>query len=158
EGPPGDFHCCEMTLLADGRAIKLAKAAHSYASNPAGATALIDSNPLTCWSVNGGQGSPHAAILVPEQPISGAKTLTVVLRFEHYYAAGLGRFRLSSTDRPIENLNAALPPPIEHVLAQPAKQSDETALRRYFAGIAPELRSEERRVGKEGRLRRDAGR
>ncbi len=57
EGPFGDFFLSELTASADGKAAKFRSATQSFASGP-GAPAAIDGDPLSGWSINGGQGAP----------------------------------------------------------------------------------------------------
>ena len=71
--------------------------------------------------------------------------LNVQLLFEKYYAAGLGRFRISVTTDPGSITAATIPGYIEDLLAKAS--SDRTAddreiLFRYFVSIVPELAAE----------------
>ena len=70
------------------------------ASNPKAqkdAAAAIDGDPQTGWSINGGQGREQSAVFRLAAPIEDAGEITVEMVFERYYAAGLGRFRISAT-------------------------------------------------------------
>jgi hypothetical protein len=142
EGPAGDFWLSEITVAADGKAARIGAASHGFASGDKGASRAVDGDPQTGWSISGGQGRSHAAVFRFDPPLQGVKRLEVGLLFERYYAAGLGRFRISVTgeDRPAEarghdaGVEAALRreaerrPPGEHEL-----------LRRRFLEVAPEL-------------------
>jgi len=97
EGPIGDFTLSEITATADGKLVKLSKASHTFAANNFPASAAIDGNPQTGWSVNGGQGRRHVAVFVFDNPLVPAKDLTVKMLFERHFAAGLGRFRIAMT-------------------------------------------------------------
>ena len=56
-----------------------------------------DRNPLTGWSINGGQGHAHEIVFNIGEPIWKPGKLDLSLLFEKYYAAGLGKFRVSVT-------------------------------------------------------------
>ncbi|MFM7149155.1 MAG: DUF1549 domain-containing protein, partial [Gemmataceae bacterium] len=94
EGPEGDFFLSEFSLLVDGKKVPIQKAEGSFSSGGNNPARAIDGDQQTGWSINGGQGKPHQAIFLLEKPITGT-TGQVRLLFEKYYAAGLGRFRLS---------------------------------------------------------------
>ena len=64
------------------------------------AAAAIDGDPQTGWSINGGQGHEQAAVFRLATPLESAGEITVEMVFERYYAAGLGRFRISATTDP----------------------------------------------------------
>jgi hypothetical protein len=142
EGPFGDFELSELTATADGKPIHFQSAAQSFASNPGGAGAAIDGNPLTSWSVNGGQGKAHSAVFILREPLRNAKRLSLGMLCEYYYAAGLGRFRISAATSPVAADRKVLPPDIDDLLALPATTRTDPqrqALSKYFASIAPEL-------------------
>lgn len=142
EGPFGDFELSELTATLDGAPIRFKAAAQSFASNLGGAAAAIDGNPLTSWAVNGGQGKAHAAIFILENPLASAKHLSVSLLCEYYYAAGLGRFRISAATAPVAADRPVRPPPIDDLLATPPDQrtvQERQALSCYFASTVPEL-------------------
>jgi hypothetical protein len=70
--------------------------------------------------INGGQGKAHYAIFSPEQPASG-KRMALRMLFEKYYAAALGRFRISVSSDPRAGGGAIHPPEVEDALATPAE-------------------------------------
>jgi len=142
EGPFGDFFLSEVQLSVDGRAVPLAEAAQSFASGKDGASAAIDGNPQTGWSINGGQGKTHAAIFTLQEPLRNAAALDVSLLFEKYYSAGLGKFRISVTSAQRGDRSTVLPAGIEEaLLAAPEKRTadQQTALKSYFLQVVPEL-------------------
>jgi len=142
EGPFGDFFLSEVGLSTDQQPVKLVHASHSFAKGM-GAPACLDGNQQTGWSIDGGQGKPHVAVFRFETPIPQARKLDLTLLFERYYAAGLGRFRVSVTDdtRPVEA--SSLPTDIESLLRISTPDSVPAAeLVRYFCSIAPELAAE----------------
>jgi hypothetical protein len=144
EGAPGDFFLSEFTLIAGGKPVKLARAAQSFASGAATAEKAIDGDPQTGWSINGGQGRPHAAVFYLAAPLPDASELEIKMLFERYYASGLGRFRISVTDDP-RAVARELPAEIEDLLLIPtAKRTAEQTARllRQFVLVAPELAKE----------------
>ena len=125
EGPHGDFHL--STLMTDSG--KLVKGV----STTGNAQSALDTNPQTGWSINGTQGRASVAVFTFEKPLeTDALALTMV--FEQYYAAGLGKFRLSVTTDPRAG-KLALLPALEDALAR----GDDTALQTEFVRAAPEL-------------------
>lgn len=144
EGPFGDFFLSEVSLTADRRPIKLVQATQSNGGG-AGAMTCLDGNPQTGWSIDGGQGKPHVAVFRFEKPIESGGRLDLTLLFEKYYAAGLGRFRVSVTDDPRPVEASTLPTDLEHFLsvnpdrANTDNESSYAALLRHFCRIAPEL-------------------
>lgn len=149
EGPFGDFELSEINATADGTPIHFQAANQSFASNPGGAAAAIDGSPLTSWTVNGGQGKAHAAVFVLGKPLRNVKRLSVGMLFEYYYAAGLGRFRISAATTPVAADRQVLPPEIDDLLTIPSDRRNaeqRRALSRYFASIAPELEAARKEI------------
>jgi hypothetical protein len=160
EGPPGDFFMSEFTVKADGRPIKISRASESFSALPevdpknpkrlaTRAAEAIDGEPSSGWSINGGQGRMQYAVFTFAEPIDVAETLDVEMLFERHYACGLGRFRLAITDETPAVDAGRLPPDVEAALAVPAERrsdSEQTLLRRYFLGIAPELAAAKREI------------
>lgn len=149
EGPFGDFGLSELNATADGAPVHFKAAAQSFASNPGGAAAAIDGNPLTSWTVNGGQGKAHAAVFILEKPLRNVKRLSVGMLFEYYYAAGLGRFRIAAATSPVAADRQVLPPQIDDLLAIPPNRrsgDQRQALSRYFASITPELEAARKEI------------
>jgi Protein of unknown function (DUF1553)/Protein of unknown function (DUF1549)/Planctomycete cytochrome C len=142
EGPPGEFFLSELTVLADGKPVKMASADHSFAADGFKAAAAIDGDPQTGWGINGGQGRAHSAVFRLAEPLGEVATLDVHLLFERYYAAGLGRFRISvaTDERPAEARE--MPFALEPVLLSPPSERTEEqrqALMRQFLSVTPEL-------------------
>ncbi len=102
EGPPGEFFLSEMTAATPAGAVKFAAGSARSFAGAGGADKVIDGDPLTGWSINGGQGKPHTAVFRLAEPLAETSKLDLQLLCERYYAAGLGRFRLSVTRRPRE--------------------------------------------------------
>src|SRR5205085_2796996 len=130
----------EISLNAGGKPVKFASAAQSGGSAAQGA---IDSEPQTGWSINGRQGETTSAVFRPADPIPAAN-FSLHLVFEQYYAAALGRFRISVTSdtRPAA---ADLPADVEETLLLPASQRTSTqqaSLLQQSLIVAPDLQAE----------------
>ncbi|HEY2586776.1 MAG TPA: PSD1 and planctomycete cytochrome C domain-containing protein [Tepidisphaeraceae bacterium] len=141
EGTAGDFFLSEITLDADGKPAKFAKATQSFAAGKFVAANAIDGDPQSGWSVAGAQGQPNLAVFALAEPLGEANALSLKMLFERYHAAPLGHFRISVTTDPRAGA-LALPPEIETALATaPESRSDSQrdALFQYFLSVAPEL-------------------
>ncbi|GIX04481.1 MAG: hypothetical protein KatS3mg114_0350 [Planctomycetaceae bacterium] len=142
EGPLGDFFLSELQCTAGEALLPWRAAVHSFASGGNTAQAAIDGNPLTGWSINGGQGQPHVAVFQFASAVPAADAYTVRMIFERYYAAGLGRFRWSYTRSPRQPEAPALPPDVEQLLLVPAEHwspEHQQLMHRTFCAQAPEL-------------------
>ncbi|HTN77419.1 MAG TPA: DUF1553 domain-containing protein, partial [Pirellulaceae bacterium] len=144
EGPAGDFFLSEVTAQAGEQPVAFAKAAQSSGTN---AQMAIDGDPQSGWSINGGQGRDHSAIFVLNEPLRDVDSLQLQLLFERYYAAGLGRFRVSVTAAPNAAERVKLPVAVEQGLRTPNPNNAEVLIR-YFASIAPELAAERAAIEK----------
>ena len=135
EGAPGNFHLSTLTTTADGKPAKLTKATQTIGS----AAPALDDNPQTNWNVNGGQGKRHVAAFTFEKPVT-AKELSLSMVFEMYYAAGLGRFRVSVTTAKDAEARD-YPPDVETMLLAPGDPTaDQLAkLREQFHRVTPHL-------------------
>ncbi len=109
-----------MTAEADGLPVHFQAATQSFASNAGGAAAAIDGNPLTSWSVNGGQGKSHSAVFILERAAPQREAalhrdaVRVLLRARAGTIPNLGHRRPRAADRRV------LPPEIDDLLALPA--------------------------------------
>jgi hypothetical protein len=140
EGANGDFFLSEASVLMGGAPAKIARATASFGASP---VAMIDGDPQTAWTINGGQGRAHAAVFNLAQPLASGD-FSLRLLFERYHAADLGRFRVSVTadPRPVE---AGLPPDVEAALLVPAAQRSPAQSDRLLAcylSVATELATE----------------
>jgi hypothetical protein len=145
EGPFGDFFLSELTLLADGKKVKLAGASHSFASGKSTAQAAIDGDPQTGWSIDGGQGRAHTAVFNLAAPLPATRELDLKMLFERYYAAGLGRFRIAVTTDRRQAVARDVPADLEKLLLVPAGRrtpDQKQRLLRQFLLVAPELAKE----------------
>jgi hypothetical protein len=142
EGAFGDFFLSEFTLSTGEKPLKFARASQSVGTS---AAAAIDGDPLTGWSINGGQGRPHAAVFTLREPLGPVNALSLRLLFERYYAAGLGRFRVSVTTDARHVEAREMPAEVEALLLVPAAKrspAERERLLRYYLSVAPELSGE----------------
>ena len=155
EGPPGDFWLSQITAGTNGAVgnalrgvpdagniFNFKSASHSFAAGKNTAEAAIDDDPQTGWSINGGQGRPHYAVFVLEQPLETTDALRVQLLFERYYAAALGKFRVWATDDPRGGAARDMLPEIEALLLVPPGEltaEQRQRLLAQFVQVAPEL-------------------
>lgn len=140
EGPIGDFFLSELAVRVGGDRRKVRGASQTFAAGGAGAERCLDGDPQTGWSINGGQGRPQQAVFQLEAPIPAGQQIEVTLLFERYYAAGLGRFRISGSES--AEAVARHSPQIERLLATPGPsrtEADLRELRAAFLQAAPEL-------------------
>ncbi|MBL9136533.1 MAG: PSD1 domain-containing protein [Verrucomicrobiales bacterium] len=142
EGPFGDFFLSTISLTAAGVPVPLVRPSQSYAAGGNDAAKALDDDAQSGWSIDGGQGRDHVAVFNLATPLAEASDLRLRLLFEKYYAAGLGRFRVSVTTDPRGADAMDLPDDVQAALALSGGQrtpDQEAALRRRFAQVAPEL-------------------
>ncbi len=148
EGPFGDFFLSDFSATADGVKVPFASATHSFADGGNTAAKAIDGDPQTGWAINGGQGKAHNAVFVFAKPVT-AKSLHVRMLFERYYAAGLGRFRLSVTSdaKPTaHNFPADLEPAL--LSFESRTEVRKNALFAHFLRTTPELAQARQEIDK----------
>ncbi len=142
EGPQGDFFLSEVTLQT-GEQVRAWEGAEESNTSGGKASASIDGDPLSGWSINGGQGKRHFAAFRLKEPIAAGEAVKLTLLFERYYAAPLGKFRIWFTDSDSDKVLAPLPPefspvddPHEQMLAEKLRQEfGQKEL--YFARTSP---------------------
>lgn len=100
EGPVGDFWLSNIKAYEGPNEIGFSSASQSFANGSNTADKVLDDNLQSGWSINGGQGRDHHAVFVFEATLEQGGDLIVEMLFERYYAAGLGRFRISVTSDP----------------------------------------------------------
>jgi hypothetical protein len=140
EGPAGDFFLSDIALLDRGAKQPWARATQSFSKAKFTAEQAIDDNLQTGWGIDGGQGRDHEAVFNLAAPL-GATEFTLKLLFERYYAAGLGKFRISVTTDPQAEARP-LPGAVAQLLLVPAAQltgEERARLREQFLLSAPEL-------------------
>jgi hypothetical protein len=150
EGAAGDFFLSEIRVIVDGKPVPLKDATSSNPKTPKDAAAAIDGDPQTGWSINGGQGREHSAVFRLAAPLQSAGEMTVEMVFERYYAAGLGRFRVSSTTDTRPASAREIPFALEPLLLASGdrKPEDTDRLRQYYLSVAPELAKERAAIEK----------
>jgi len=151
EGTRGDFFLSEVRLKADGKPVAFQEAKGTHASGNDGAGSAIDGDPQTGWSIAGWQGHEQRAVFRLAKPLESSSELSIELLFERYYAAGLGRFRISATTDPRPISASEIPREIESILlaaADKRKPDEVERLRRYFLTVAPELAKERATIEK----------
>ena len=151
EGPFGDFWLSEVTVQADGKPVKLARATQSFADGNKTAARAIDGDQQSGWSISGGQGRTHAAVFQLDPPVEKVSRLDLKLLFERYYAAGLGRFRISITGDERSAEARGLSADVEEALLVAAERRTPeqlAAIRRQFLELAPELAGARKEIQK----------
>ncbi len=156
EGPFGDFFLSTFSADAGGQPVKWARASQTYASGGNTADKAIDDDQQSGWSIDGGQGRSHVAVFIPEKPLTDVALLEIRMLFEKYFAAGLGRFRISVTDdaRGAEAVN--WPDDLQSALVKPATDrsaAERESLLALYLSVAPELASSRAEIDK---VRREA--
>ncbi|MEK6259264.1 MAG: PSD1 and planctomycete cytochrome C domain-containing protein [Planctomycetota bacterium] len=149
EGPFGDFFLSTITVAADGQPVKLTGATQSFANGGNTAAMALDENQQTGWSINGGQGKPHVAVFRFATPVAKSARFDVSMLFERYYAASLGRFKVSVTDDPRPAEASSLPAELATDLLIPRESRSPAQVDRllqHFAGEAPELAGERAKI------------
>ncbi|MBX9653191.1 PSD1 and planctomycete cytochrome C domain-containing protein [bacterium] len=149
EGPIGDFMLSEFSAKADGQPIKIRRALASYVGGGNVPERMIDGDKQSGWAIDGGQGRPHVAVFELDEPIDISETFDVSMLFERYYAAGLGRFRISLTTDGREARDTLLPANVEDVLAvrdRSLNPEEMKSLRDYFLSFTPKTEAARKRV------------
>src|SRR5262245_3651818 len=143
EGPFGDFFLCEVTLTNDGKPQHLGAVTADYFDGNNRPQNAADRNPLTGWSINGGQGRPHAIVFNLAEPIRKPGRLDLSMLFEKYYAAGLGKFRVSVTTDNKKAESRGIPDellPLIRKVPERLTAGERSTLLRLFLSLAPELK------------------
>ncbi|MCE9552302.1 MAG: PSD1 and planctomycete cytochrome C domain-containing protein [Planctomycetes bacterium] len=167
EGPKGEFFLGEFQAFQGERQLTFSKASESYAKNhfgngPASAALATDGNPETGWACSDRYGEAHQAVFVlaksltwSDSPAEANQTtglqpqiFKIKLRFGRYYAASLGRFRISVSTA-AGAVAQDVPREIEQLLKlQPDKLGDaqRQQLREHFLLQAPELAQRSKKI------------
>jgi hypothetical protein len=151
EGPFGDFFLCEVMLTNNGKPQRLGHVTADFQEGKNKPEHTVDREPLTGWSINGGQGQAHSIVFNLAEPIKKAGKLELSMLFEKYYAAGLGKFRVSVTS---DNKKAEARGVPDHLLPLIRKAPDQLttaergALLSHFLALAPELKAKRDEIQK----------
>ena len=94
EGAPGNFWLSTIRAKADGQTLALTNATESYCDKDNHASAALDDDAQTGWSIVDGTGKTQSAVFQFAQSVAPTNELQLDLICEKYYAAGLGRFRI----------------------------------------------------------------
>jgi hypothetical protein len=160
EGPLGDFWLSTLRIKAGDKFIVLTNASESFANGDNNAAKAIDADAQSGWSINGGQGRAHNAVFQFVEPLPATEDLQLELVCEKYYAAGLGKFRVSITAAPdakasilSNELRAILlkyrePGELATLLNSSEATADRESLLRLFVKVAPELARERKKIEK----------
>src|SRR5262245_16648000 len=84
EGPVGDFYLSNITLAANGKLVKFARASQSFAEGKNTAATAIDDDLQSGWSINGGQGERHVAVFHLAEALADPDELALQMVFEKY--------------------------------------------------------------------------
>lgn len=153
EGRKGDFFLSEVSARVDGAPVKFKAGSHNYGkisigSGTAAAANVFDGDGSTGWSTAGREGEASQLVLILEKPLPARGKLELELLFERHFAASLGRFRLSATDR-ADAAASDLPVEIEGLLARDAEDwtaAERAAVQRHFLRTTPELAGARREI------------
>lgn len=147
EGPIGDFFLSTFALGAGGQPVKLVRPSQSFADGGNTAAKALDEDQQSGRAVNGGQGGATSPCSTSRSPWT-EPPMGLSLLFEKYYAAGLGRFRISVTADPRGAEAVEMPDDLQDLLlAGPAleRSAGQTdRLLRYFLSVAPNSRGNAR--------------
>ncbi len=158
EGPEGDFRLVNFKVAAGTDALPLRNATESFANGADNAAKTIDADLQSGWSINGGQGRAHNAVFQLAEGLKPVDELQIELTCAHYYAASLGRFRISVTME--ENAKASTlseeaqgilekyrgENAVKALLKSPDAAADRDFLLRQFVKVAPQLAGERKAI------------
>ncbi len=142
EGPIGDFFLSTFRVEAGGAPVKLVRASQTHASGSSDASKALDEDQQSGWSIDGGQGRRQVAVFQLERPLEAEGDLEVTLLCEKYYAAGLGRFRLSVTTDPRGGVANGLADDVQALLAcgeATWTDAERGRMQDAYVQVAPEL-------------------
>ncbi len=151
EGPFGDFFLTELAAKADGKPLPFGFASGTANDGKNKPEHAVDGNVLTGWSINGKQGQAHNAVFNFKQPLAADADVQLDLLFEKYYAAGLGKFRVSFTDAAIPVEARSLSHEAEELARlEPAKltAAQRERLLAHYVTVAAELQGDRAEIAK----------
>jgi hypothetical protein len=119
----GNLHLNEVRVFqvlsdSSGRALRELRFGTPQADfNQEGWTiaSAIDGNPNTGWGIYPAVGESHQAVLPLSEPATSADAITLRVELHQLHGGGhlIGRFRISATDAPADQLGEALALPID---------------------------------------------
>ncbi len=149
----GRFLLTDFSITADGKQIAISSASESFAHKESNASKALDDDLQSGWANNGNQGKAAAAVYQLAEPLVLTEETDLVFRLhcEAFYPSGLGRFRLSATDKPAQVVATGHSAEIEAILAQPAETrtaDHEQQLLQRFLLVAPKLKDQHEQIEK----------
>lgn len=150
----GSFALRELTMSADNVAISWSGATATHSQENFPATAAVDGNGNSAWSVPPKTGEAGHAVfeLRTDLDVNDATILTLTLVQNQGGQRTLGRFRLSLTDamRPVSapgttHLDAKVVAPLQKKAAA-RSQEDQDAVAAYFRTVTPLLKESRQRL------------
>lgn len=147
EGPEGDFLLSEIEVEIGGRPRHIATASQSYANGKNTADRAIDGEMTSGWSIDGGQGRPHAAVFVLESPALPGEPVEITLRCERHFACAIGCFRVSVAANASAEARGSLAE-VEAALAIPPEARSLADRERIFRGFLLTSKELEKPVGR----------
>jgi hypothetical protein len=148
EGSPGNFFLSEITLSQGGKPQHFASATQTYSSPGDPAQHAIDGDPQSGWSIDGGEGLRQVAVFVLDKPLAAAGEFDIEMLYEKYYAADVGRFRISVTTDPAPAARE-MPDDIEQWLRLPEAaltSAQRAKLQTEFLLEAPEMAASRKKI------------
>ncbi len=147
----GRFLLNEFSLTIGGEKISIASATESFAHKESTAAKALDGDLQSGWANNGSQGEGVAAVFQLAQPLelTAETDLVFQLHSEAFYPSGLGRFRLSVTDKSTPVIATGHSAEIEAILAKPVEARDEAErqqLLQRFLLTTPKLKAEHDKI------------
>ena len=142
EGSNGDFFLSEFSLWNGEKHIPFVRATASFAKKKFEIGKAIDGDPQSGWSIDGGQGRNHEAVFNLGAPLQDSGEFTIKILCERYFAAGLGKFRISATTDTRGAQAREMPPEVASLLRVPDAEltpEQRGQVRRQFLLSTPEL-------------------
>jgi hypothetical protein len=148
EGVPGNFFLSEISLSQGGKPQRFKGASHTFASSGNPAAHAIDGDPQSGWSIDGGESLRQSAVFVLDKPLAQPGEFEIEMLYEKYYAADVGRFRISvTTDK--SPVARETPDDIEQLLQRPDASltaAERARLQTEFLLEAPEMAAERQKI------------
>lgn len=155
EGPDGDFFFSNFKVFNGTNAVVLTNASQTQGS----ASKAIDGDLQSGWSINGGQGRAQNGVFQFTQALTNLSELQLEMTFAHYFAAGMGRFRIwvttndnarasSLPEEAYQALVAQKKKGVKYLLESADAEADRNILLHHFAKVTPLLAAERAEIEK----------